>query len=91
MRPEPRIPKRIGHIYDDLAALAGSVYAETAKGAVTAMIERNGNVVCFSEPDVPDVPAEAIIGTFDAESRVSDIIEDFRAMLRDRARDWIVS
>ena len=82
--------QRYGHIHDDLTAIGNAIYQAAFVGTVSVWVDDIGHVrgCCEGVPD--DVPTHWIAGTFAAGTMRDDIVDDLRALLRERAKDWIL-
>jgi hypothetical protein len=80
----------IGSLHDDLQALAGCVQRSMMDGAVTVWAEDDSRVFACPADACPALPVHWIAGTFMFGQSHRDIEEDLRALLRERAKDWIV-
>ena len=84
-------PSRVGHIYDDLTALAAKIHQGTGDGAMSVWVSARGEVIARSGHEPIDVPADAIVGTYSEGAGLQQIEEDLRLTLRARAKDWIIT
>jgi hypothetical protein len=83
-------PHRFGHIHDDLQAVGSAIYQATF-AATTAVWIDDAGAVRGAERAAPEaVPAHWIAGTFAAGTTVAEIVDDLRAVMRERSKDWII-
>ncbi|MEP7042086.1 MAG: hypothetical protein ABI843_03430 [Dokdonella sp.] len=79
-----------GTLHDNLSALAARVYIGTFEAPILVWADDVGEVFGVHPSKSPQVPATWIAGTFDSDVQHSDIEDDLRMLLRERAKDWIV-
>jgi hypothetical protein len=85
-----RHPMPVGQINGDLRDVAKRIFSASFDGTLAVWVDDAGEVLAERVEKLPEVPAAWLVGTFCAGTSVGDIVEDLRAALRERARDWIV-
>jgi hypothetical protein len=80
----------LGSLYDDLTAVASKVYGELVHGERTVWADDEAKVYAIHPDAAKDLPASWIAGTFSMGHPIGEVEDDLRALLRERARSWIV-
>lgn len=89
---DTRKPKKqsLGSLHSDLGAVAARVQDALREGTLTVWADDRGEIFAAAPDTTNDVPTHWISGTFGMGMPTKDIEDDLRALLRERARNWIV-
>ena len=77
---------RLGSLLDDIGAIARKIVASTSLDDVIVWVDAGAEVFCAHLSVAPEIPAEAVMGTYRMGVDVNAIEEDLRAL-----REWHVS
>lgn len=80
----------LGSLHGDLADLAGRIQRVVYEDTMTVWADDCGDVFADVPAAAVDVPEHWIAGTFGLGLPLQHIEDDLRALLRERARNWIV-
>jgi hypothetical protein len=80
----------VGHLHDDLTAVAGRVLQELTHQRHLVWSNQTGAVFMARGDAHGDVPAHWIAGNFSIGQSISNIEDDLRLLLRERAKDSII-
>jgi hypothetical protein len=80
----------LGSLHGDLRRIAEQVQRSAQFGTLTVWADDSGEVFVAAPEVTVDVPAHWIAGTFGTGMPLQYIEDDLRALLRERARNWIV-
>ena len=82
-------PVAVGHLHEDLTALAGRIQFLLTDGDHLVWADDDGSVFLSTGGLSVDVPGHWIAGVFGMGHPLRDIEGDLRALLRERSKDWI--
>ena len=81
----------IGCLSDPLSQLAIRIVELIATHASTVWVDDLSEVFVAANDPVRSIPAHWLVGTYTCGMPAQEIEEDLRAVLAERARDWIIS
>ena len=76
---------------DPLAQLAMRIVEYIATRVSTVWVDDLSEVFVAANDPVRSIPAHWLVGTYTCGMPAQEIEEDLRAVLAERARDWIIS
>jgi len=80
----------VGTLNEHLTGVALRIRQLVDAQSMTVWVDETGAVYAQKPEDASRVPSNWVVGTFSSATTVGDIEIDLRAVLRERARDWIV-
>ena len=83
--------ERVGCLSDPLAQLAIRIVEYIATRMSTVWVDDLSEVFVATSDSARSFPAHWLVGTYSSGMCARDIEEDLRAVLAERAKDWIIS
>jgi len=83
--------ERVGCLSDPLAQLAMRIVEYIATRVSTVWVDDLSEVFVAASDPARAFPAHWVVGTYTCGMPARDIEEDLRAILVERAKDWIIS
>lgn len=80
----------VGSLYDALPEVAVQAHLQLANLDITVWADVDGKVYADDPGTVDAIPAHWIAGTYRLGQPITDIEDDLRILLRERAKDWII-
>ncbi len=91
-RKSPRLrgPEVVGTLDHDPTALAGIIYQRCGNEPQQVWVDDTLTVSTQHAEEPLDVPAHWLVGTYSLGCGLTSIADDLRALLRERAKDWVI-
>lgn len=83
--------ERVGCLSDPLAQLAMRIVEYIATRVSMVWVDDLSEVFVAASDPARSIPAHWLVGTYTCGMPARDIEDDLRAVLAERARDWIIS
>ena len=83
--------ERVGCLSDPLAQLATRIVEYVATRVSTVWVDDLSEVFVAASDPARNIPAHWLVGTYTCGMPARDIEDDLRAVMAERAKDWIIS
>lgn len=80
----------LGKLHEDLQAVAMKILPLLGNGECTVWAEDDGKVYAGNPVNLHELPQHWIAGTYSLGQPLHDIGDDLRALMHERARDWLI-